>query len=93
MRDALLSLDYPHGTMSFASTAPFDHFAARMKAILAEAKPGSLKGSKVYIVAPTSALPIFKAMFAKTGAQVHVLDPEIPIPQRPERLKQYLSGR
>ena len=93
MRDALLSLDYPHGTMSFASIAPFDHFAARMKAILAEAKPGSLKGSKVYIVAPISALPIFKAMFAKTGAQVHVLDPEIPIPQRPERLKQYLSSR
>jgi len=93
LRDALLSLDYSHGTMSFASIAPFDHFVACMKSVLAEAKAGSLKGSKVYIVAPTSTLPMFKAMFAKTGAQVHIFDPATPIPQRPDRLKLFLTGR
>lgn len=93
VRDALLSLDYEHGTMSFASIAPFDFFVARLKTILAEAKPGKLKGSKVYVVAPIGALPMFKAMFAKTGAQVFVFDPQIPIPQRQDRLNQYLSAR
>lgn len=92
MRDALLARDYSNGPMSFASIAPLDHFVARMKTILAEAKPGSLKGSRIYIAAPTSTLPMFKAMFAKTGAQVHVFDPALPIPQRPERLKEYLSA-
>lgn len=92
LRDALLERDYPRGTMSFATIAPFGYFVARMKAILAEAKPGSLKGAKVYIAAPTSTLPMFKAMFARTGAQVQLLDPAIPIPQRPERLRAYLSA-
>ena len=63
-----------------------------MKAILADAKPGELKGSKVYIVAPTSALPMLQAIFAKTGAKVFVLDPNVPIPQRPDRLKRYPAG-
>ncbi|WP_395396144.1 hypothetical protein WBP07_22770 (plasmid) [Novosphingobium sp. BL-8A] len=91
LRDALLSLDYEHGTMSFASIAPFDFFVARMKAILADAKSGQLKGSKVYVAAPTSALPLLQSIFAKTGAKVFVFDPNSPIPQRPDRLKRYLS--
>lgn len=92
LRDALLGRDYLRGPVAFASIAPFDHFVARMKAILAEAKPGSLRGIKVYIAAPTGTLPMFKAMFAKTGAQVHLFDPAVPIPQRPERLKAYLAA-
>lgn len=92
VRDALLSLDYKHGTMSFASIAPFDYFVERLKTILTEAKPGKLKGSKIYIVAPASALPILKEIFAKTGAKVFVLDPLTPIPQRQDRLDQYLSA-
>ena len=91
LRDALLSLDYEHGTMSFASIAPFDFFVARVKAILADAEPGQLKGSKVHVAAPTSALPLLQTIFAKTGARVFVFDPNIPIPQRPDRLKRYLS--
>lgn len=87
LREALLSLDYERGTMSFASIAPFNFFVARVKAILANAKPGQLKGSKVYIAAPTSALPMLQGIFAKTGAKVYVLDPDVPIPQRPDRLK------
>ena len=92
LRDALLSIDYERGTMSFASIAPFDFFLTRVKAILADAKPGQLKGSKVYIAAPTSALPMLQSIFAKTGAKVFVLDPNVPIPQRPDRMRRYLSG-
>ena len=93
MRDAILSLDYPHGAMAFASIAPFEHFVARTKSILAEAKSGALKGSVVFIAAPTETLPLFQAMFARTGAEVHVFDPKIPIPQRPERMKRYLNDK
>lgn len=91
LRHALLSLDYEHGTMSFASIAPLDFFVARMQAILADAKAGQFQGSKVYVAAPTTALPLLQTLFAKTGSEVFVFDPNSPIPQRPNRLKRYLS--
>jgi len=92
LRDMLLDHGALNGPMSFASIASFDYFLARTGAILADAKPGCLKGATVTIVAPTSALPILKPLFAPTGADVVVLDPTVPIPQRPERLKEYLSS-
>jgi len=68
-------------------------FEIRMKAILADARPGTRNGSKVYIAAPSSAPPMVKVMFAQTGAQVFIFAPRIPVPQRLKRLKQDLSGR
>jgi hypothetical protein len=87
----LLALDYPKDVIAIASIAPFDYLMERMKAILADAKPGKLKGVRLYIAAPSTALPALQTIFAPTGATVICLDPTQPIPQRPERLKRYLS--
>ena len=92
LRENLLALDYPKDAIAIASIAPFDYLVERMKAILADAKPGKLKGVRLYIVAPSTALPMLKAMFAPTGAKVICLDPTQPIPQRPERLKRFRSS-
>ena len=91
LRDDLLALDYPKDVIAIASIAPFDYLMERMKAILADAKPGKLKGVRLYIAAPSTALPALQTIFAPTGAKVICLDPTQPIPQRPERLKRYLS--
>jgi len=37
-----------------------------------------------------SPLALLQEIFARSGAEVAVFDPDVPIPQRPERLKRYL---
>ncbi|WP_255352688.1 hypothetical protein [Novosphingobium sp. MBES04] len=37
-------------------------------------------------------LALLQEIFARSGAEVAVFDPDVPIPQRPERLKRYLPN-
>jgi hypothetical protein len=91
LREELRPEGYANDPIAIASIAPFDFLAERMKAILADAPRGKLKGSRIYVVAPSAALPMLEAILAPTGGTVICLDPTQPIPQRPERLKRYLS--
>ena len=90
LRDDLLALDYRQDVIAIASIASFDYLVERMKAILVGGKKDKLKGVRLYIAAPLASLPTLQKILAPTGAKVICLDPSLPIPQRPERLKRYL---
>lgn len=52
-------------------------------------RPGWLRGTRLYVVADDAAWPNLVSLFTPSGATLIQLDPDEPIPQRPERL----SGR
>lgn len=57
------------------------------------AKPGSLAKARVYVAADNAHMPAVRTALAPTGAQVIQLDIDATIPQRKERLEQYLKYR
>lgn len=87
LREDLLATDYPKDVIAIASIAPIEVLIDRIRAILAQSRPGHLKGVRVYVAASSALLPVLKDIFGLTGAKVACFDPEQPIPQRPERLR------
>ena len=53
---------------------------------LAKLPPGSLRYAEFYLVAASELAPDYQAIFKDSGARVIIIDPRIPIPQRPERV-------
>lgn len=57
------------------------------------AKPGTLAKARVYVAADNAHMPAARAALAHTGARVIQIDIDATIPQRKERLEQYLENR
>ncbi len=87
LRRAFLEWPEPH-VIAIGSPGGDDALVKALTPILAEAKPDSLKGSRIYVVCTPEYRERLVALLAATGATVIPVDPAIGIPQRPERLKE-----
>lgn len=56
-------------------------------------KPGFLANARIYVAADDAHMPAVRAALAHTGAHVIQIDINKPIPQRKERLENYLRDR
>ncbi len=52
------------------------------------ARPGSLAGTRLFVALPPAAAGGVREALTATGATVIVFDPALPIPQRPEKLRE-----
>lgn len=71
-----------------ASSPDQDNLARVLIAAASRFKPGSLRGKWVFLVVSDRHWPALKAAFARSGAQLIQINPDSPIPQRPERLSE-----
>lgn len=85
VKEALLKDWEPPFDAAFASQST-ENLLAVLRDVVVPLKPGRLKGVTVYIMATDAYWPQIEAVFAKSGAMLVQLNPEKPIPQRPERL-------
>ena len=60
-----------------------------METMVPKLKLGLLKGKRVYVCVPVAFRDRAEKALAPTGATFIYLDPDVPIPQRPERLTRY----
>lgn len=85
MRTALTEAE-PTRIVMMAAPGRTDRLAALVREIAAPLPAEAWKGMRIHLViAPADAAPIAAALSAR-GADVRLLDPAVPIPQRPERL-------
>lgn len=73
--------------LMFATAASSEYLIQILTNAVRTAKPNSLKGKRIYVVAPTVFRDRVAGVLEPTGATVIVLDPAVPIPQRKERLE------
>lgn len=76
----------PEGAILVASTKGAGHLMSVLTRKIAQTRPGSLDGVRVYVAAPAAYREAIAALLRPSGADFHLLDPAEPIPQRPERL-------
>jgi hypothetical protein len=65
------------------------HLAAELAPIVAGRRPGWLHGVNLLLVADAAAWPELERLLTPSGATLVRLDPATPIPQRPERIREY----
>lgn len=88
-RAALLARD-PALAMAIASPDGLP-LAEVLAPIVSGRRPGWLHDVRLYIVADDAAWPELRRLLAASGATLIQIDPTEPIPQRPERLRDFLS--
>lgn len=89
LRDALTKERDPDDVAAIASLSSPEHFLITMDHIAARAPNNVLKGTRTYVAIPAAYRQRTMAILARTVTRVICLDPSVPIPQRPERLKQF----
>lgn len=89
LRDALTEKRDPGNVAAIASLSSPEHLLITMERIVRRAPKGVLTGTRTYVAIPAAYRQRTMAVLARTGTQVVCLDPAAPIPQRPERLKQF----
>jgi len=80
------------GPIVVASPSSPENLIRLMQATVRDLKKQTLKGVRVYICVPAAFRDRAVKALAPTGATVVYLDPAIPIPQRKERLEEYLKA-
>ena len=60
-----------------------------LERIVAERRPGWLHGVRLFIVAHAADWPGLIRVMGPSGATLIRIDPATPIPQRPDRLREY----
>lgn len=71
-----------------ASSPDQDSLVRVLVAAAPRFKPGSLKGKWLFLVVSDRHWPALQAAFAGSGAELVQINPDRPIPQRPERMPQ-----
>jgi len=89
VRERLLRQGFPNSVIMIASMAPPDHLLSVIAAAVQNARAGSLKGVRIYVAAPAAYGPRLAGILEPTEATFHLLDPAVPISQRPERLARF----
>lgn len=92
LRDALLEKRDPDDVAAIASLSSPEHLLITLEHLLSRAPKGGLRGTRTYIAIPAAYRQRTIAILARTGTQVICLDPSVPIPQRPERLRQFQAS-
>ncbi len=87
LRQALLQEDYPRDVIMIATLSSPEHLLTRLEAIMGKAAKGLLKEVRVYVALPATYTDRLTEIFKASGAELIVLDPTKPIPQRPDRLR------
>jgi hypothetical protein len=72
-----------------ASPASPEKLIIIMETTIPKLKRDVLKGKRVYVCVPIALRDRAEKALVPTGAKFIYLDPDLPIPQRPERLKRY----
>ena len=67
--------------------------ATALAPLVTPRRAGWLRGIFLYIVADDAVWPSLVRLFTPSGATLIQLDPDEPIPQKPERLAEFLSSR
>ena len=86
-----LSGDCGHGCVVMIASPSQDVLVDGLSEVGAGIPPGTLKGSRVYVVADAAHAETARAALANTGAKFIQVDPARPIPQRKKRLDKLLQ--
>lgn len=80
-----------HDCVVMIASPSQDILVEGLREVRAEIPPGTLEGSRVYVVADAMHTEAARAALANTGATIIRVDPAHPIPQRKERLDRLLQ--
>lgn len=86
LRDALVDDAYEGRVVMIASLSE-DNLVSVLERIGDDLRPGSLRGVRVYVVVAPARWSQINGALTASGAEVVLLDPSVPIPQRPERIR------
>lgn len=84
VREALAG---PLQVVMLAAPAAPDRLVAVVQDAVQDLPPGRLKRTRIYLAVPPEPARLLAAALRSAGAEIVVLDPLMPIPQRPERLR------
>lgn len=90
VHEALWDEFFRDGTTMFASLSQ-DALVERIEAEVKDMPAGMLSRAHIYLVLDSARFARARSALIGSGAHVIQIDPEIPIPQRPARLKRYLE--
>jgi hypothetical protein len=90
LHDLLLETPPSAPNLLIASPGSEENLLKVLGEIAREAKPGAWKGRRIYVAISAANRDRLAAIFEPTGANLIHLDPAKPIPQRPERIEEYI---